>query len=153
MSIFPFPLEPPSHSLPHSGLPGYHRAVGWTPYILQEISTSYLIYIWSRVRFKATSNLSHPFLPLLCPQVCCLSASLLLSCKQIHHYRFSRYHVAEILRAAERHSWNIISLLLCWFDPLLLQFQNETFISLKDLIHYMPRNRLWRLFVGISLYV
>ena len=131
------PPELASHSPPHSGLPGYHRAVGWTPCIPQEIPTGYLLYLWSLYVSKRLPFVS----PLPSPAVStslfsvCLSIAILQIGSSVH---LSRYHVAEILlRAAEMHSWNIVSLLCCWFDPLLLQFHKETFVSLKDIIHYM----------------
>jgi len=40
---------------------------------------------------------SHSFLPPLCPQVCPLSASPFFSCKHVHQYHFSRFHMYVII--------------------------------------------------------
>ena len=53
ISIPPEPSTPP--------LLSYHRALGWAPWIIQQLPTSYLFYIWKNICFNATVSI-HPIL-------------------------------------------------------------------------------------------
>ena len=77
----PHLLEPLSHRPLHHSALSSHRAPGWAPCIIQQISTGYLFYIW-KYMFQCYSI--PPLLLPLGPWVC--SLCLHLHCSIAHRF-------------------------------------------------------------------
>ena len=96
MYIYPLPLGLSSHHpLPIRPPPGRHRALGWAACAT---AASRYVYTWSCTYVKASLPiLPNSPSPSVYTSLFSLSAALLLPCRQIHQYHFSRFHTCALV--------------------------------------------------------
>ena len=130
--------EPPSHLLAHPTPLGYHRAPDLSSRCQIVYSHRLCNFTYCNIRFNAAAlHSSHSLLPPLCPQVCSLSASPLLPCKQVHEYHISRFHIYRCV--------NIRYLSFSFWLTSLCVIVGHSFccpVNLASQLHWLPPAQL-----------
>ena len=81
---------------------GGHSAQGWASRIMQQVPTRYLIlHLAIYICFSATVSCPSLSFPCCVTSLISMSASLLLPCKLVHLYHFSRLHIYVCLPHSE----------------------------------------------------
>ena len=95
---YPLCLGPSSHPQPLSHSSKSSQNTSWVPCIIQQVPTSYLLYMqsihMSVLIFQCI--LPSPF-PLVSMCLSSASASLSLACKPVHLYYFPRFHIYVLI--------------------------------------------------------
>ena len=115
----PWTSLPPT--APHPSPLGCHRAWGWTPWAMKQLSLSHLLYTWQSL-YSGLLSQSVPPSPSLSVLTSLFSTSafLFLPLKEVHQGYFSRFHTYVLI-------YNI-----CFSLPDLLCVKGSRFVHLSS---------------------
>ena len=106
---------------PHTSRLGCHRARGWTPWSMKQLSLSHLFYTRQSLYFRATLSICSTLSLPQCAHKCVFtSAFLFLPLKEVHQGYFSRFHTYVLI-------YNI-----CFSLPDLLCVKGSRFVHLSS---------------------
>ena len=141
----PLPLEPPSH-LPPPPIPlACLRAPVWVPWVIQQILTSYLFYVWWCMCFHAALSI-HPPSPSPRVHKCVLYVIVSIAALQVgvpslllHQYHLSRFHIHVLIYNICLPLSNLTSLCIIALgsSTSLELTQMHSFLGLSNILLYI----------------
>ena len=118
------PLLTPSH------LSQLSQTAGSSSCVIQQIPTGHLFYIWECISFSAPLSIcpTLSFPATVSTSLFSIPASLLLPCKKVHQYHFSRFHIYALI-------YNICLFLFWLAGQLILIHIGQKLISSYSSLH------------------